>query len=251
MQCKVMDPSASSTVSYELFQYLSGRLGRVCQDYNVHSILSVSLKGGGVKAMSKSDVDVIIGRVRKALDRGIEIVGSLEFSKGEFTYTYTHRTAANPLSERSTHLLTMFTGNYFFREVRNLHYLLQPEGLTSICQASGKRIPPFEKYAYPSAIEAAKSAPKSSPLIICIHLYPPFDVHGFAKNKQTHDKLNADFYKFFDNNRHVCLVLISSYGQRAFWVGGDKQTIATPAWEIESQHWQGERPDYDPSGVGY
>jgi hypothetical protein len=120
------------------------------QDYNVHSILSVSLKGGGGKAMSKGDVDVIIGRVRKTLDRGIDIVGSLEFSKGEFTYT--HRTGANPLSQRSTHLLTMFTGQYYFREVRNLQSVLQPEGLTSICQVAGKKIPPFENHVYPNAI---------------------------------------------------------------------------------------------------
>jgi len=249
VQCKVMDPSASSTMPYELFQYLSGRLGRVCQDYNVHSILSVSLKGGCAKTVSKRDVEVIIGRVRKALDRGITTIDSLEFSKGEFTCT--HRLGAIPLSERSTHLLTMFTGDYLFREVRNLPSLLQSEGLTSICQVSGVRIPPFENYVYPNAVEAAESAPKSNPLIICIHLYPPMDVHGLATNKITHDKLNADFHKFFDKNRHVCLVLVSSYAQQAFWAGGNKQTIATPAWEIESQHWQGERPDYYPYGVNY
>ena len=126
---------------------------------------------------------------------------------------------------------------------------MHPEGLTSICQVSGKRIPPFENYVYPTVVEAAKSAPKSNPLILCIHLYPPVDVHDFAKNKKTHDKLEADFQKFFDKNRHVCLVLVSSYRQQAFWAGGNKQTIATPAWEIESQHWKGERPDYDPSGI--
>jgi hypothetical protein len=54
VQCKVMDPSASSTVSYELFQYLSGRLGRVCQDYNVHSILSVSLSSSAISAAAPS-----------------------------------------------------------------------------------------------------------------------------------------------------------------------------------------------------
>ena len=59
-------------------------------------------------------------------------------------------------------------------------------------------------------------------------------------------KVVPDLGDFFDRHRHVCLVLISSYAQQAFPVGDNKQIVATPAWELESPYWSGERPDYDP-----
>jgi len=82
-------------------------------------------------------------------------------------------------------------------------------------------------------------------------LYPPVPVYNYRWNPQVQKKVITDINKFFDRNRHVCLVLISSNAQLVLPVSVNKGMLLTPAWEIESPSWSGERPDYDPSAAIY
>ena len=116
---------------------------------------------------------------------------------------------------------------------------------------SGGHIPSFESYVYPRLEQSAKESPKIDPLIISVHLYPHVPVHEYVRIPHIQKKVRPDLKEYFNRNRHVCLVLISSNAQQVFWLGGNKQAVATPAWELESQHWSGERPDYDPSAPYY
>ena len=110
----------------------------------------------------------------------------------------------------------------------------------------GGKIPFFESYLYPKIEEAAKEAPKTDPLIICFHLYPLVPVYDYRRNPAVQKKVISDLEKFFERKRHVCLILISSYAQLPMPLSKTKQTILTPAWEVESQYWSGKRPDYYP-----
>jgi len=146
----------------------------------------------------------------------------------------------------------MWTERLLFRERRSIpSKILKTYKLTTVGQISGGAIPSFESYIYPRLEESAKYAPKTAPLIISLHLYPPVPVYNYNRDSQIQKKVIPDLNRFFDRNRHVCVILISSYAQLALPMGGNKQTVLTPAWEIESPYWSGERPDYDPSAPSY
>ena len=137
----------------------------------------------------------------------------------------------------------MWQEGYLFSERRTISYGEHRRSAVA-CSIKGGKFPSFESYVYPKLEEAAKDAPKTDPLIICLHLYPPVPVHDYKRNPAVQKRVIPSLQKFFERNRHVCLVLISSNAQLPIPISRTKQTVLTPAWEIESQYWSDERPDY-------
>ena len=246
VQCKSMDPTTSAYLSYELFSYLLGRLGRLSQDYDVHSYLAIYINENVESTASRNDIDKIVGYIREKLEEKQSVLGSQAFQGGTFTFHYEPSKRRQP-SHLSDNFI-MWTGKILFDERRSFPSRLEKSHkLTVVCKVNGGKFPSFDSYIYPRLEKAAKDADKSNPLIITVHLYPPMFIHDYVKNPWIQNKVVPDLGKFFDRNRHVCLVLISSNPQQPFLVGDNKQSVATPAWELKSQFWKGERPDYYPS----
>ncbi len=246
VQCKSMDPSVSSTMPFELFNYLAGCLSRINQDRGIHGYLSISLDESRKASLSRKDIDTIVNQLRRSTESGPNTVGPLRFAGGE--YTFTTRPAKERLPLNLADSFSIWSGGYLFRQRRTIPSKQSLYGkLATVCQVSGGKIPSFESYVYPKIEESAREAPKSAPLIISLHLYPHVPVHEYIRDRRIQNKVVPDLQEFFNRHRHVCLVLISSFAQQLFWLGGNLQTLGTPAWEIESQHWSGERPDYYPT----
>lgn len=246
VQCKAMDPSISASMPFELFRYLMGCLCRISQDHDIHGYLTVNIEEHMKSSITRKDVDLILASLREQLRNNLSIVGVQPFTAGNFTFHYEPSRKRRP-----THLsnqFIMWNKGYLFRERRIvLSKVSKTYRLTIVCQVSGRVFPSFESYAYPRFEEAAREGPKNTPLIVCLHLYPPVPVHNYQWNPQVQKKVVSDLNKFFDRNRHVCLLLISSNDQLALPISENEAVVLTPAWEIESPYWSGERPDYDPS----
>lgn len=240
VQCKVMDPSKSSAMPFELFQYLVGCVGRVMQDFMIHGFLSLRLSDILSESASKKDVDHIVSELRNGLDNGRGTVRG-SFLAGEFSFT--HIPSKKSMSSNIPDGLVMWTKDYLFRERRTFETQASPSRkLTTVCQVSGGKIPSFENFVFPKLEVAARDAPNDHPTAIYLHLYPPVPVHQYVYDQAVQKKVLPDLTKFFDRHRHICFISISSYAQIAVPVGGNMQKVMTPSWEVESQHWSGERP---------
>lgn len=243
VQCKVMDPTKSSDVPFDLFQYLVGCVGRTCQDHGTHGFLTVRLDENLTKPLVRHDMDYVVDKVSDILESGNNAAGTALCPGGKLTFK-----AMSSKKSFPPHLwsqTSMWQDGYLFRERRMI-----PNGderpSAVACTIEGGKIPSFESYIYPKLEEAAKEAVKTEPLIICLHLYPPAPVHDYEITPGVQKRVIPALQDFFTRHRHVCLVLISSNAQFPLPVSTTMQTILTPAYEVESQHWSGERPDYDP-----
>jgi len=244
VQCKSMDPSVSASMSYDLFNYLIGCLARINQDFDIHSCLTLNIEDDEV-AINRRDVDIILAQIKESLINRSILIGLRPFSKGTFTFhkELSTKRQASHLSDK----LTMWEHGHLFQERRSIpSRALSSYKLTTVCNISGGTYPSFEDFVYPRLEQSAKDAPKTNPLIICLHVYLPVDIHSYVKSTRIQKRVLPDLGNFFDRYRHVCLVLISSYAQQPFLVGENTQMVATPAWELESQYWNGERPDFYP-----
>lgn len=241
VQCKCMDPSTSSSMSYELFRYLLGCLGRISQDCDIHSYLTVNINKDIESSITRKDVDSILVRLRELLKKNLSVVGIQPFSGGNFTFH--HEPSRNRRPSHLSDQFTMWSKGYLFQERRTVFSkVFKTYKITTVCQVTGGVFPSFESYVYPRFEEAAREGPRNIPLIICLHLYPPVPVYNYRWDHQVQKKVIPDINKFFDRNRHVCLLLISSNAQMALPVSVKEQMVLTPAWEIESPSWSGERP---------
>jgi len=246
VQCKAMDPSISSTMPFELFNYLNGCFSRVCQDHNIHGYLSLILKEQKSEPLTRRDLDNVITKLRQSIESERKVIGPFSFDWGDCAFNF--EKSKKPLPRHMKDHFYIWNKEYLFRLRRTFPLKKSSTGnVTTTCQVSGGYIPSFESYIYPKFEQSAKVSSKTIPLIICIHLYPHVPVQEYIRIPQIQKKGRPDLERYLDRNRHVCLILISSNAQQLFWLGGDQGAIATPAWEIESQHWSGERPDYDPS----
>ena len=243
VQCKAMDPTKSSHVSFDLFQYLVGCVGRICHDHDSHGFLTIHLEESLNKPLVRHDLDYVIKAVHKLLEQSDNAAGSASCPGGKFTFKSSPSKQSFP-----PHLWSQFSmwqDGYLFRERRTIPRGSHGQSVLA-CSIVGGKIPSFESYLYPKLEEAAKDAPKANPLIISFHLYPPVPVYDYQRNPAVQKRVIPALKKFFERNRHVCLILISSYAQLPMPISKTKQTILTPAWEVESQYWSGERPDYYP-----
>jgi hypothetical protein len=240
VQCKAMDPTKSSDVPFDLFEYLVGCIGRLCQDYDCHGYLTMHLQEALNKSLAKTDMDYVIDIVRELLKGGGKAASGV-CPGGKFTFNSSPSKKSFPQHLWSQ--FTMWQGSYLFRERRTIRSGEHRKSAVA-CSVMGGKFPSFESYLYPKLEEAARDAPKTDPLIICLHLYPPVPVYDYQRNSAVQKRVIPALERFFERNRHVCLILISSNAQLPIPLSSTKQTILTPAWEVESQYWSGERPDY-------
>jgi hypothetical protein len=244
VQCKAMDPTKSSDVPFDLFQYLIGCVGRLCQDHGSHGYLTIHLDESLNKSLGRQDMDYIINIVKELLKNRGKAAGSVSCPGGKLTFNSSPSKKSFPQHLWSQ--FKMWQDGYLFRERRTI-----PDGehrqSALACSIVGGKFPSFESYVYPKLEEAARDAPKADPLIICLHLYPPVPVYDYKRNPAVQKRVIPSLERFFQRNRHVCLILISSNAQLPMPVSSTKQIIMTPAWEVESQYWSGERPDYYPA----
>jgi hypothetical protein len=243
VQCKTMDPTQSSDVPFDLFEYLVGCVGRLCQDYDSHGYLTIYLEESLNKPLIRKDMDYVIKAVSELLEQGGRGGGGVSCPGGKFTFKSSPSKKSFP-----QHLWSQFTmwhDGYLFRDRRILPYGEHRQSALA-CSIMSRKFPSFKSYVYPVLEEVARDAPKTAPLIICLHLYPPVPVYDYRRNPAVQKRVIPSLEKFFERNRHVCLVLISSNAQLPMPISNTKQTIMTPAWEVESQYWSGERPDYYP-----
>ena len=247
VQCKTMDPSKSSIIPFDVFRYLVGRIGRLCQDHDKHGYLTVQVEEANLNIpYSRKDMDYIVNAVNDLLLNTKKGNKDITFPGGQFTFN------SRPSKERvASHLseqFIMWQENHIFYERRTLSYN-ENKKASIVCEIVGGKFPSFQSYVFPILEEAAKSAPKTEPLIICLHLYPPVPVYDYRLSPVIQKSVMPALTEFFNRNRHVCLILISSNAQLPIPVSDTRQVIATPAWEVESQHWSGERPDYYPTNA--
>lgn len=130
------------------------------------------------------------------------MVGTQPFSGGNFTFH--HEPSRNRHPCHISDQFTMWSKGCLFREKRTVFpKVLKTYKLTTVCQVSGGVFPSFESYVYPRFAEAAREGPKNTPLIICLHLYPPVPRHNYRWDPQVQKKVIPDINKRFDRYIHI------------------------------------------------
>lgn len=235
VQCKSRNPSTSTNMPYDLFQYFAGSFARLVEDAGRSHFLYLHLK----RRVDTKDVTKLLNSVRSLIKSGLVTPDWMKSSDWDIRLLEVGYGAGMTRPDDLQRLALEAQGGPLYFEIENLDPRHSGTTLTMGCHINGKRGPGLERYVFNMAEGAAKSYRGNNPLIISVNLYQETDMTEYMNSPRVGPIYIQWTHQFFSRHRNVALLIISSNYDRYFQVDEDKVALATKYLVVESQHWDG------------
>ena len=218
VQCKAMNPSASSEFPYDLFQYFAGAYARLIQDSRRSYSLYLNLK----QRVDADGVRRLLSDVSKLIRSGV-ILGGVYQKPAWDIYLVEYGLGQGTESARTAWQLSgVSQGEPLYFEVAEVGPDIGHPGLTQIatCYVFGQKRRGLEEFVFKTANEAAQAHRGDRPLIISLAVYQDTDMGAYLNGPRVGEIYREWLDRFFEAHRGTAMLMISSNYTRYLRVGG-------------------------------
>ncbi len=232
VQCKSEDPTQKGSLTYDQFQFLTGVYQRLVEDSGKSYHLSLRITKDRFEI---KDTYALRTRLRQILSKGITTPSPMKGPGYELELCEVGEGPGMVAPARLMSRVIMLGGEPLYTEGASLGRSRQ-----SSLFISGKRGKEVYMFIESAMTHAVRHAVTDLPLLIAVHLYQDIAFDEFSQRLSTREKLLPWTDLFFERNRTVPMILVSSNHER-YSVLDLGPNVALKhgrnMWVVESPNW--------------